>query len=299
MTERHSLKVLNQLYEYDSFLDSLRTICDMGCGTGEDIHWWATLTTRDEPPIPHNYKCFAVERDPAKLAAVPNLPNIVKIEKDFSSRCLPGEVDFIWSHDSLQYSINPLETLRMWNEQMNVNGMLSICVPQFNGVEHDRYYSRSYSGCYYNFTPLNLIYMLAVNGFDCRDAYLLKQFNDKWIHVAVYKSNVKPMDPATTTWVDLIDTGLLNASLVDSIIKNGYVRQEEVLYPWLDRENYYIEYVSTWTEVPESAGDPVIEGVFNTQTQSSEQLIKQGNVKYAGTKTHKPVGLMRPPKKYD
>ena len=109
MTERLSLSVLRQLYEYDSFLDSLRVITDMGCGTGEDIAWWATLTTRDDPPVPHNYKCFAVDRDPAKLAAVPNLPNIIKVEKDFNTKCLPIKTDLILAHDSLQYSTNPLE----------------------------------------------------------------------------------------------------------------------------------------------------------------------------------------------
>ena len=64
--DRHSLKVLNQLYEYDSFMDSLKNVADMGCGTGEDINWWATLTTRDDPPEPHNYNCFAVDIDEAK-----------------------------------------------------------------------------------------------------------------------------------------------------------------------------------------------------------------------------------------
>jgi ubiquinone/menaquinone biosynthesis C-methylase UbiE len=76
MTTRHSLKILNQLREYDSFLDSLKTIADMGCGTGEDIEWWATLMTRDDPPKPYNYKCFAVDRDDSKLSQVPNLSNI-------------------------------------------------------------------------------------------------------------------------------------------------------------------------------------------------------------------------------
>ena len=37
----HSLDVLNLLYGYDSFLDSLTTIADMGCGVGYDSQWWA------------------------------------------------------------------------------------------------------------------------------------------------------------------------------------------------------------------------------------------------------------------
>lgn len=292
---RHSLKILNQLREYDSFLDSLRSIADMGCGTGEDITWWATLMTRDTPPKPYNYKCYAVEKDPFKISNVPWLPNITKIQKDFTQHCLPIPVDLMWAHDILQYSHNPLETLRIWNEQLNVNGMLVLCVPQHSGVEHNRYYSRTYNNCYYNFTPTNLIYMLAVNGFDCNDAYLLKQFNDPWIHIAVYKSDIPPKDPATTTLVDLLDTGLLHPTVVNSINQFGYLRQEDILYPWLDKENYYIDYISQWTQVPAEA-EQITNGVFNNSVQSSETTFKQAPVKETNTGLLAPVGVMKPPK---
>ena len=47
----HSLEILNMLYGYDSFLDNLKVIADMGCGAGLDTEWWATLETRDDPQI--------------------------------------------------------------------------------------------------------------------------------------------------------------------------------------------------------------------------------------------------------
>ena len=53
-SHEHSLEVLNLLYCYDSFLDNLSVIADMGCGAGFDASWWATLETRDEPPEPRN-----------------------------------------------------------------------------------------------------------------------------------------------------------------------------------------------------------------------------------------------------
>lgn len=295
--DRHSLTILHQLYEYDSFLDSLKHIADMGCGTGEDIAWWATLTTRDDPPIPHNYNCFAVDRDPRKLAQVPNLPNIHKINKDFNQFCLPVPVDLMFSHDSLQFSPNPLATLRQWNEMMNVNAMLVLAIPQHSGVEYNRYYSRTYSGCYYHYTPTNLIYMLAVNGFDCRDAYLLKQFNDPWIHMAVYKSDRAPLDPANTGWLDLVDKNILHPSIENSIVRNGYLRQEDIVMPWLDRENYFIDYVSTWTEIPEDA-EQKVEGVFNTSSPAAESSVLQAPTVEKTTKIAKPIGVMRPPKKH-
>ena len=300
-SDRHSLKILNQLREYDSFLDSLKTIADMGCGTGEDIAWWATLQTRDDPPRPYNYKCFAVDNNSTKLSQVPDLPNIHKRNKNFEMENLfPNKVDLIWAHDSLQYAVNPLETLKRWNEGMNVNGMLVVAVPQHTGIEYNRFYSRSHSGCYYHYTPVNLIYMLAVNGFDCRDAYMLKQFNDPWLQMAVYKSDVEPMDPATTSWHDLIATGLLNPTVVESITRHGYLRQEDIVYPWLDKENYFVDYVSQRTEIPKAVGETVITGVTNNTVTAKKSEVKQAPTKTKETKIAKPVGVMRPPKKrYD
>lgn len=269
----------------------------MGCGTGEDVTWWATLESKDDPPVPYNYRCFAVDKDQKKLDCVPDLENITKLCRDFTKPfIIPTNIDLLWSHDSLQYSTSPLETLRFWNEQMTVNGMLVLTVPQHSGVEYNRYVNRTYNGAYFHYTPTNLIYMLAVNGFDCRDAYLLKEFNNPWIHMAVYKTDIAPMDPATTTWENLCDLGLLNPTVVNSIRKHGYLRQEEVVYSWLDKENYFIDYVSQRTEIPAEAGEPRIEGVFNTSKQAETSIVEQPEIKEVGTQLLKPVGVMRPPK---
>ena len=294
---RHAEHILSEIRNYDGFLDSLRTICDMGCGTGEDITWWATLETRDDPPAPYNYNCFAVDKDLNKLARVPDLKNINKINRDFADfPILPVSIDLMWAHDSLQYSHKPLETLRAWNSAMTVNGMLIISIPQSNGVEYNRYYSRTYDHCYYNYTPTSLIYMLAVNGFDCRDAYLLKQFQDPWIQIAVYKSEIEPMDPGSTSWLDLVEKGLLHPTIENSINKHGYLRQEEIIMPWLDRENYFIDWVSQHTEIPKEAGEPTIGGVFNETIESTEQTVQQGKTTTKETPMLKPIGITRPPK---
>jgi SAM-dependent methyltransferase len=299
---KHSLEILGELHRYDSFLDSLTTIVDVGCGEGEDTLWWATLTTRDDPPEPYNYKVYAIDHSETQLSRVPNHPNIVKMHADFTKPyVLPSNTDLLWSHDSLQYSINPLETLRNWNEQMTVNGMLVLSIPQHSGVEYNKYFSRTYSGCYHNFTPTSLIYMLAVNGFDCNDAYMRKRFNDPWINIAVYKSEIKPMDPAITSWYDLAETGLLHPSVTSCIARNGYVKQEEMLYPWLDRENYFVDYVSQASDIGVELPPATIEGVFNTSAHSTDHAIadSQANKVVKDPVKLKPgsVGILRPPKR--
>jgi SAM-dependent methyltransferase len=290
---RHATHILETIQQYDTFLESIRTVADMGCGSGEDIQWWATLENNNDPPEPYNFNCFAIDNNKDRLSQVPNLKNIHKVHDVYDRPNLfPVNVDLMWAHDSLQYSTNPLETLRMWNSYMNVNGMLLISVPQHTGVEYDRYYSKGYDGCYFHYTPVMLIYMLAVNGFDCRDAYLLKKFQDPWIQMAVYKSDVTVMDPKTTTWFDLADKNLLHPSIVNSINANGYLRQEEIVMPWLDKENYFVDYMSRSMDFP-PATETV--GVFNETTHSKETTVEQAAPKTKQTKLLKPLTIKSTP----
>lgn len=237
-SHKHSLDILNILYEYDSFMDSISVVADMGCGAGLDIEWWATLNTRDDPPEPHSYTCFAVDKnikqiEPAILEAN---PNIVPIQGDFSlDRLISRDVDLMWCHNSFQYVTNPLETLNLWNKNMSFNGMLVLSLPQHQTYQFNRIQTRSFSGCYYHYNICNLMYMLAVNGFDCRDCYIWVDTNNPWMHFAVYKS-MDPLDPKTTTWHDLIDLRLVNDSVMNCINKYGHVRQEELIFTWLDKD---------------------------------------------------------------
>lgn len=236
----HSLRLLELISLYDDFMDSITVIADMGCGAGLDIEWWANAESRDEPPIPHNYVCYAVDKDISQLEK--DLPaNVTAIEGDFNERIVPRNIDLLWSHDSFQYSTNPLGTLKNWNESMSPNGMLVLTVPQFSSYQYNRYMNRVYDGCFFNHNVCGLIYMLAVNGFDCKDAYIYKAPNDPWIHAAVYKTDIEPMDPTKTRWYDLIDAGLVNDSVAASVNKFGHLRQEDIIYPWLDREFYFVQ----------------------------------------------------------
>ena len=301
MANRHATHILETIRQYDTFLESIRTVADMGCGIGEDTEWWATLENYNDPPEPYNFNVFSVDKDPAKLSQVPVLKNVNKICESYDKENLfPVNIDLMWAHDSLNYSTDPLKTLRMWNSYMTTNGMLLISIPQYNGVEYNRYYSRTHSGCYFNYTPTSLIYMLAVNGFDCRDAYLLKKFGDPWIQMAVYKSDIPVMDPDVTNWYELADKNLLHPSIVASINTHGYLKQEEIVMPWLDKENYFIDYVSHWEPAPGTENlTPTVDGVFNETTQSTETTIKQRAAVTKETQLLKPlkVNSTPPPRK--
>jgi len=236
-SHEHSRDVLDMLYQYDSFMDSIKVVADMGCGEGLDVNWWATLMTRDDPPEPHDYLVYAVDMNTKRIDPdILKNKNIKLVESNFEEkRIIPRQVDLIWSHDSFQYAVNPLATLANWNEQMNVNGMLVLNVPMAQTYSYDRIQTRSFSGCYYNHNICTLLYMLAVNGFDCRDCYVYTALNYEWIHIAVYKS-YEPFDPAATTWFDLAEKNLVNDSVKESLNKYGHVRQQDLLFTWLDKD---------------------------------------------------------------
>ena len=235
-SHEHSLKILDLLYTYDSFMDGIKVVADMGCGAGLDTHWWANVLTREEPYEPRNYVCYAIDKnidqiEPEELAN----KNVVAIQGDYSERIIPRQVDLLWSHNSFQFSLDPLKTLRAWNSTMNVNGMLVLSVPQHQTYQYDRIQTRSYNGCYYHYNVCNLMYMLAVSGFDCRDCYLFMEENNPWIQFAVYK-NSNPLDPETTSWHDLVDLRVVNDSVIASLNTYGHVRQEDLVFNWLDRD---------------------------------------------------------------
>ena len=58
---RPSFDTLNMLQEYDEFMESIDTLVDLGCGTGEDTEWWATRTTRADTPKPLDIKCTGID----------------------------------------------------------------------------------------------------------------------------------------------------------------------------------------------------------------------------------------------
>lgn len=240
-SHEHSLKVLNLLYGYDSFLDSIQSVADMGCGEGLDVEWWATLMTRDEPPEPRNYTVYAVDQNIKHIEAdlLKRNPNIFPIERNFEERAISRNVDLIWAHDSFQYARDPFKCLNIWKQTLNENGMLILSIPQGTYVYNGGLKIEQHSQQYYNYNVLNLIYMLAVSGFDCNDAYFYREENSPWLYAAVYASNQEPLTQ-DASWYDLANRGLINDSLQNSVNKYGYARLDDLVVTWLDKDYYKI-----------------------------------------------------------
>lgn len=234
-SHQHSLRTLESIAAYDDYLDNLKVICDMGCGSGLDLMWWANLTYLDdnETVLKRNYKCIGVDLDTSAIPK-PHPKNVVLVNRTFDQRATASGIDLLWSHDSLRYSINPLHTLKVWYDQMTVNGMIVLIVPQTVNMVYNKPVTRTFPGCYFSYNITNLLYMLAVTGFDCKDGHFVKYAGEPWVHCVAYKSDTAPMDPSTTTWYDLVDRKLLPDSADECISKHGYLKQEVLQTHWLD-----------------------------------------------------------------
>jgi hypothetical protein len=113
--------------------------------------------------------------------------------------------------------------------------MLVLILPQTTNMEFNRQAFDQPSGCYYNHTMVSLIHMLAVTGWDCRSGFFSKAPGDPWLRAIVYKSDLAATDPRTTTWYNLAERGLLPTSAEESVNRYGYLRQHDLVLPWLDK----------------------------------------------------------------
>lgn len=142
--------------------------------------------------------------------------------------------DLLWCHDAFQYVKHPYETLIRWRDRCEKNGMLVLIVPQTTNLVRNRQQFEALDGCHYHWTLPNLIYMLAVSGWDCRSGFFRKQPDDAWIHAVVYKSDRAPLGLGTR-WYDIVDAGLLPESAQQGIMRRGYLAQQDLILPWLDK----------------------------------------------------------------
>jgi SAM-dependent methyltransferase len=234
-SHNHSLETLNQLYEYDDFMLSIRTMIDLGCGSGEDLGWWATRTTRDDNPTPLNIKCVGVDLA-ENLPIAHDYTNIAYQRNNFEEKIHAPEdgFDVLWCHDAFQYAINPIQTLSNWWHIASPGGMLSLTVPVTQRIHRRQLVYELQSGCYYHHTMVSLMYMLAVAGWDCGAGFFKQTPTEPWIHAVVYKSNHTPQNPRETNWHKLVELNLLPESAAKSIYAHNSLQQQDLIVPWVD-----------------------------------------------------------------
>lgn len=234
-SHKHSLEVLDYLYQYDDFMASIRSMVDLGCGIGDDLEWWATRTTKDDVPKPLDIQCVGVD-----LAE--NLPmarkhsNTVYQRGDFESTLhAPKDgFDVLWCHDAFQYALNPVQTLSRWWHIASLGAMLALTIPITQRIHQRNLDYHLPTGCYYHYSMVSLIHMLATAGWDCRSGFFKQAPGDPWLHAVVYKSAHTPLDPKVATWHELSERKLVPKSADASIMSHNYLRQQDLVVPWLD-----------------------------------------------------------------
>jgi SAM-dependent methyltransferase len=234
-SHQHSLETLNQLFLYSDFMYSISTVVDLGCGLGDDLQWWATRTTIDEPPVPLDIKCTGIDLAD-HLSLTKKYNNISYQQCDFEASIDPPEkgFDILWCHDAFQFALNPVQTLSRWWNIASPGGMLYICVPITQRIHRHQLDYHLPAGNYYHYSMVNLMYMLATAGWDCRSGFFKQSPNDNWLHAVVYKSSQEPLDPKTASWYRLAELKLLPESANASINAHGYLEQQDLLVPWID-----------------------------------------------------------------
>lgn len=234
-SHKHSLETLNLLYQHDDFMMSIRTMIDLGCGSGDDLEWWTTRTTRDDSPRPLNIRCTGIDLA-SDLLVAKKYPMIVYQSGDFETDINPHPLgyDILWCHDSFQYARNPLGTLSRWWHMASPGAMLYICVPITQRIHRRQLDYYLPSGNYFHYSMVSLMYMLASTGWDCRSGFFKQALTDPWLHAIVYKSTHEPLDPRTANWYKLAELKLLPESADASINAHGHLEQQDLIVPWVD-----------------------------------------------------------------
>jgi len=232
-SHQHSLETLDQLYEYDDFMASIRTVVDLGCGTGDDLVWWATRTTRDDNPEPLNIKCTGVDINNNLTVTHENITYQQRSFEDLIEHPEEG-FDVLWCHDAFQYARDPIKTLSRWWDIASPGGMLAITVPVTQSIERRQLSYTLPNGCYYHHTMVSLMGMLATAGWDCGAGFFKQTPTEPWIHAIVYRSEHAPQDPHVTDWHRLSELKLLPESAEKSIYAHSALRQQDLVVPWVD-----------------------------------------------------------------
>ena len=136
----------------------------------------------------------------------------------------------------MQHIYSPVEFLGRVNKAMAMGSMLYLCVPSTVTVFQNKFQNYT-PGLHYNtFTVSQILYLIAINGFDVKDFYLQKEKHVDLIQVLTYKER-EPL-PYNTTWYEMADMGILNDNITELVMKNGTLNDQGLITTWLDGVTY-------------------------------------------------------------
>ena len=132
--------------------------------------------------------------------------------------------DALWSHHCLEHIPNALEALIEWRRLLRPAGRLFLTVPEIG--------LRMSSGHVHNFNIPQLMYLLAVAGFDCSG----KRFTKVRSHLRAEVAKARNYDPDENgpefSLPQLADYGLFSSSIARSIRETGRFDATDVHLKW-------------------------------------------------------------------
>ena len=235
MTMTLGEQTLEFLNQFDDFKRSIKHMADLGCGNGAHLEYWANMRDINEDGEPGRYldiACHGIDLNCEHIK--PQRHNITYKNHDLNTDTpmLSVLVDVVWCHDVMQYIYSPVEFLGRVNRAMTMGGMLYLNVPSTVNVLQHRFQNYTPPGHYNTFTVTQILYLLALNGFDVKDYYLQKRKFEDIIQVVVYKER-DPL-PYTTTWYSMVEQGFVNANMEEVIMQNGILKDQGLVTTWLD-----------------------------------------------------------------
>ena len=234
VSHEHSLATLDLLNEFDDFKASIKHMADFGCGKGLDLEYWGNMreNTEEGPGRYLDFNCVGFDLDAESNK--PSRKNIKYKNFDLNSSDPMWSVpfDLIWCHNTMQYLNSPVEFLSRVNKNLSMGGMLYLCVPSTVNVLHHMFQNYTPAGHLNTFTVTQIIYLLALNGFDVKDFYLQKRKFEDIVQVIVYKER-DPL-PYNTTWYELVDKDILNDEMKTIVLKNNVLTDLGIVTTWVD-----------------------------------------------------------------